>query len=129
MTDEKQGGGFGWFVLGLGIGAALGLLYAPKAGSEMRDDLAEGVREGGEYLRQKSRVAADQVSNLVGVGKDQVGEYIDRGKEAVARGRTQLGEYVDRGRQTVTEHADRVSAAVEAGKRAYRTTTAGDDRI
>ena len=35
-----RGSGFGWFLIGLGIGAAVGVLYAPKAGHETREDLA-----------------------------------------------------------------------------------------
>ena len=57
MTDEEQGGsgsGFGWFLVGLGIGAAIGVLYAPQAGTETRESLAESARERAEYLKQKS---------------------------------------------------------------------------
>ena len=61
MTDEEQGGSanaFGWFLVGLGIGAAVGVLYAPQAGTETREGLAEGARERAEYLKQKSKDAA-----------------------------------------------------------------------
>ena len=34
MTDDKQGSGFSWFVAGLGLGALLGVLYAPKAAAK-----------------------------------------------------------------------------------------------
>ncbi len=129
MTEEKQGGGFGWFLLGLGLGAAVGVLYAPKAGSETRDDLLEQARGSGEYLKQKSRVAADQVNNLVDSGKDQVSDYVNRGKQAVERGRSQWEDVVDRGRQAVSEHAGKVSAAVDAGKNAYQATTANQEKI
>src|SRR5579862_8323636 len=81
MSDEKQSSGFSWFVAGLGIGALLGVLYAPKSGRETREDLASGAREGTEYLKQRSREAADQVGVYVDKSKAQVGEYIDRGKE------------------------------------------------
>ena len=128
MSDKNQGGGFGWFLVGLGVGAAVGVLYSPKSGSEMRDDLFQGAREGGEYLKQKSRVAADQINNLVEVGKDQASAYVDRGKDAVERGRAQWENVVDRGRQVVTEQTGKVAAAVDAGKTAYRSTTAGEDR-
>jgi gas vesicle protein len=73
MTDEEQGGsvsGFGWFLVGLGIGAAIGVLYAPQAGTETRESLAESARERAEYLKQKSRDAAAQVNTYVDAGKD-----------------------------------------------------------
>ena len=125
MTEETQGGGFGWFVLGLGLGAAVGLLYAPKAGSEMRDDLLEQARGSGEYIKQKSRVAADQVNNLVDAGS----EYVDRGKQVVERGRSQWEDVVGRGRKVVSEQAGKVSAAVDAGKNAYQATTASEGKV
>ena len=127
MADEKQGGGFGWFLLGLGIGAAVGVLYAPKAGTETRDELLEQARGGGDYLKQKSRVAADQVNTLIEVGKDRVNEYVDKSKQAVERGRSQWESVVDRGRKVVSEQAEKVSAAVDAGKHAYIATTARED--
>jgi gas vesicle protein len=129
MTEEKQGGGFGWFLLGLGIGAAVGVLYAPKPGSETRDGLRQQAREGGEYIKQKSREAADQMNNLIDVGKDQVGDYVEKGKQAVDRGRAQWESVVDRGRQVAQEQAGKVSAAVDAGKHAYKSTTAKEDFI
>jgi hypothetical protein len=45
IEDNGGGSGFGWFLVGLGIGAAIGVLYAPQAGTETRENLAEGARE------------------------------------------------------------------------------------
>jgi gas vesicle protein len=126
MTDEEQGGsgnGFGWFLVGLGIGAAIGVLYAPTAGTETRESLAESAREHAEYVKQKSRDAAAQVNTYVDAGKEQFGEYVVRGKQAVDKGRSQVEAYVDRGRKVVAKHAEKVSAAVDAGKNAYTATT------
>src|ERR1700742_1387394 len=108
MSDEKQSGGFSWFLAGLGLGALLGVLYAPKAGRETREELASSAREGTEYLKQRSREAADQVS-----------EYVDRGKEYVDRSKSQLNDLVSQGKHFVNEQGDRVQAAVEAGRQAY----------
>ena len=36
-----------------GIGALVGILYAPKAGRETREDIATGAREGTEYLKAR----------------------------------------------------------------------------
>ena len=35
MADQ-DGGGFVWFLAGLGLGGLIGVLYAPRAGSEIR---------------------------------------------------------------------------------------------
>jgi gas vesicle protein len=133
MSDENQdngGSGFGWFLVGLGIGAAIGVLFAPQAGTDTRETLAESARERAEYLKQKSREAAAQVNTYVDAGKDHFGEYVERGKQAVATGRSQVEDYVDRGRKVVAKHASKVSAAVDAGKNAYTATTAPiDERI
>jgi gas vesicle protein len=126
MTDEEQGGsgnGFGWFLVGLGIGAAIGVLYAPQAGTETRESLAESARERTEYLKQKSRDAAAQVNTYVDAGKEQLGDYVVRGKQAVERGRSQVETYIEQGRKVVAKQAEKVSAAVDAGKNAYTATT------
>jgi gas vesicle protein len=123
MSEEKQSSGFSWFLAGLGIGALIGVLYAPRAGKETRDELVSSAREGTEYLKQRGREAADQMGDLVDRGKAQVTEYVGRGKEYVERGRAQWDEFVNQGRQFVSDQTNKVSAAVEAGKQAYQSTT------
>ncbi len=113
MSEESKISGLGWFVAGLGVGALVGILYAPKAGRETREDLITGAKEGTEYLRNRTRQAAEQVSTLVDKSKEQVGEYVDRG-------RAQWEEFVERGKNLVTEQTTRVSAAVDAGRQAYQ---------
>jgi len=120
MAEETQSSsGFSWFLAGLGIGALIGVLYAPKAGKETREDLAASAREGSDYLRQRSREAADQINQIVDRGKAQVSEYVDRGKEYIDRGRAQWDDFVAQSRQFVSDQTDKVSAAVDAGREAY----------
>jgi gas vesicle protein len=128
MADETQSSsGFSWFLAGLGIGALIGVLYAPKAGKETREDLAASAREGSEYLRQRSREAADQINQIVDRSKAQVSEYVDRGKEYIDRSRAQWDDFVAQGRQFVSDQSEKVSAAVDAGKEAYRHTSATNE--
>jgi gas vesicle protein len=44
--SDRDGSGFLWFLAGLGIGAAVGILYAPKAGGELRQQLRDAAEEG-----------------------------------------------------------------------------------
>ena len=117
MSDRSNG--FSWFLAGLGIGALVGVLYAPKSGRETREEILSSAREGSDYLRDRSRQAAGQVNEYVDRGRTRVNEYVDRG-------RAQWDTYVNQGRHFVNEQADKVSAAVEAGKQAYQTAAAGN---
>jgi gas vesicle protein len=126
MAEENKAYGLAWFLAGLGVGALVGILYAPKSGKELREDIASGAREGTEYVRTRSKQAAEQVGAFVDKSKDQVGEYVDRGREAVDRGRAQWEEFVERGKNVVTDQAGRVTAAVEAGRQAYKSTSTAD---
>lgn len=123
MAEDSKSYGLAWFLAGLGVGALVGILYAPKSGRETREGIAHGAREGTEYLRAKTRQAADEVSAMVDKGKAQVGEYVDRSREVFDRGRTQWEEFVQRGKNLVTEQSDRVSAAVDAGRQAYQNAS------
>jgi gas vesicle protein len=127
MADESSAYGLAWFLAGVGIGALVGILYAPKSGAETREDLANGAREGSEYLRTRSRQAADDVNAFVNRSKEQVGTLVDKSKEQVGdyvdRGRAQWEEFVERGKNVVADQTGRVTAAVEAGRQAYNTAT------
>ena len=46
--------GLSSFLLGLGVGVAIGMLFAPKSGSETRKLIKNKAGEGGEYIKQRS---------------------------------------------------------------------------
>jgi gas vesicle protein len=135
MADnESSVSGFGWFLAGLGVGALIGVLYAPKAGSETREDLVAGAleaRDKAAVLAQQAKERATdlaqqaqaQAQALAAQGKQQLDGYVDRGKEYYEKGRNQWSEYVEKGKGLAKEHHDKVAAAIDAGKEAYVTTT------
>lgn len=84
-----------YFFLGLGLGVAVGVLFAPKSGTETRELLRSKAEEGGEYVRRRG----DEL-------KQTATGALDRGKQEIGRRKEHL------------------TAAVEAGKQAYREATA-----
>lgn len=54
---------------GLAAGAALGILFAPEAGTETRDKLSESLASLGDSIKA---TAAEQLDKLTGVIKDKV---------------------------------------------------------
>jgi gas vesicle protein len=124
MADNDNGvSGLGWFLAGLGVGALVGVLYAPKAGKETREDIVASALDAKDRAAVLAQQAKDRAADLAAQGKEQVGQYVDRGKEYYERGRTQWAQYVEKGKGLVQEHQEKVSAAIDAGKDAYANAT------
>lgn len=96
MREDDSNNGLLWFLTGLGLGAVIGVLYAPKSGAETRRALAEGAEQGREYLSQRGTEAREHVS-----------QFVDRGRDVLNRQREQL------------------NSALEAGRQAYRDAVTG----
>jgi gas vesicle protein len=129
MAEDTKAYGLAWFLAGLGVGALVGILYAPKSGRETREGLVTGAREGTEFLRERTRQAAEQVGTLVEKSKEHMGDYVERGRDVVDRGRAQWEEFVERGKTLVSDQSTRVTAAVDAGRQAYKTAAAPEEPI
>ena len=56
MADNDSNN-IGWFLAGLGLGALVGVLYAPKSGKETRDSIVQGAMEGRDYVVSRGRQA------------------------------------------------------------------------
>lgn len=69
------------FALGAGLGAAVALLLTPRAGEELRDDIA-GVRDGVNQARRAGRALKRRAQRAVDLAKDQVLDAIDAGDRA-----------------------------------------------
>ena len=75
--EESGGGGFLIGLLcGTALGAAIGLMFAPKTGSEIRQTLYDSTGD----IRRKAYDAYGQAS-------DQVNNIVSKGRQAVERGR------------------------------------------
>ncbi len=77
MSDD-DGSKFGFFLAGLGIGAILALLFAPKSGEETRRLIAGKAEEGRDYLTSKGRELREQAEDLMERGKDRLTQEKER---------------------------------------------------
>ena len=101
-----------YLLIGGGIGAVIALLFAPKSGVELREDIADATRKGIE----KGKEAASQIQERAGeyyeVGKDRANEIYQSGRE-------RAGEIAQKARTAAANTANPFTAAIEAGKDAY----------
>lgn len=90
MSDNDSSS-IGWFLAGLGLGALVGVLYAPKSGREVRDSIRQAANDGRDFVSTRGQELRGQVDQWVAKGKD-----------------------------TVSRSKEQISSAVEAGRQAYR---------
>ena len=92
---DNEGGGGGSFVMGLltgtVLGAGLGMLFAPKAGSELRGQLSE---QAGNLKNDGVGAVAERASETAGDLADRGREMYDKARDAVARGADEAQRYV-----------------------------------
>ena len=120
MADNSNNSsGLGWFLAGLGLGAIVGVLYAPKSGRETREDLVNGALDAKERAAALAQQGMEKANDYVDQGKHVAGDYVDRGKEYYEKGRSQWTQYVEKGKSLVQDQQDKLVAAVEAGKEVY----------
>ena len=90
--EREEGGGS--FLMGLlagtVLGAGLGMLFAPKSGSELRSQLGSQIADQTGRLRD----VADQTYSQA---TDKVSQMVDRGREAYDRARSSVGNMAPAG--------------------------------
>ena len=85
---DNVGSKVSFFLVGVGIGALLGVLFAPKSGDETRDYLAKRADEGRDFAQKTARELRERADDL-----------IERGKDVAARKRESLTAAVEAGRE------------------------------
>ena len=92
---DNVGSKVSYFLVGLGVGALVGVLFAPKSGEETREYLLKRADEGRDFAQRKARELRERADDL-----------IERGKEVASR------------------QKETISAAVEGAREAYRREAA-----
>lgn len=122
QTERRRGASGGasdtgarltYLLVGAGVGAIVALLFAPKSGHELRGDIADATRKGIDRTRE----AATQIGERAG---DYYEGARDRATEIYSASREKAGEVASAAREVAQRRGGSLSAAIEAGKEAYR---------
>lgn len=101
-----------YLLIGGGIGAIVALLFAPKAGVELRGDIADATRKGIEKGKETASQLQERAGEYYEVSRERAGEFVSTAQEKAGA----LGE---KAKAAAARTANPFTAAVEAGKDAY----------
>lgn len=91
--DNEGSGGGGGFMMGLltgtVLGAGLGMLLAPKAGSELRGAIGEQAKNLGNAASEQYKKASETAGTWAERGR----EMVDKAREAVTHGADEARSY------------------------------------
>jgi gas vesicle protein len=95
---ESAGSKASFFLVGLGIGALIGILFAPKSGEDTREYLTSKADEGRDYAQRKARELRERAEDL-----------LERSKEIMSRQKDSLTAAVDAGKDAYTREKSKAS--------------------
>lgn len=82
------------FIAGAAIGAGLALLYAPKSGREMRENILDLTEDAVDKIKEYAKEAQEKIKTAVEDGKETFAEKksvlasaIEAGREAMQKER------------------------------------------
>lgn len=96
MSENNGASKVAYFLVGMGLGAIVALLFAPRAGKETRDFIAQKADEGREYVSARGREIRKQAEDAV-----------EKAKDVVAKQKDQLSAALEAGKQAYTEEKNK----------------------
>lgn len=115
--DDNRGlsmliAGFG---LGTLVGTVIGLLVAPKAGRELRADIAEYSKD---YYDKAKKYGQETYES----GRERARQAYESGRERAKEYSARVGEKIGDARENIGKTAQRVGKSVKTGVEAARET-------
>jgi gas vesicle protein len=120
MSDryDRSGDGSGNFVMGLlagaVVGAGLALLFAPKKGADLRNQLSDQADALANQAQEGYRKVANSAGQWADKGKVAAGDLADRGKDLYGQAREAVAHGADEAQKYVRETAAKADGAIPA---------------
>jgi gas vesicle protein len=87
-------GDIGNFLIGVGMGATIAMLFAPSSGTKTRGQLRKAAADGATYVKRCGETTRESVLDVMERGKDQIGRYKEGVAASIKRGSQAFGRVV-----------------------------------
>lgn len=102
-------------IAGVGVGAALGVLFAPKSGKKTREDIANAAKEGIDFVSENVNTAMKAIRDKSEELKDAVVEKYDKfSNKNIAEA---IPENIDKLEEKIEETKEKVKKKAKVIKR------------
>jgi gas vesicle protein len=120
MSDSSNHNLLLGFLSGALVGGIVALLYAPKPGKELRDDLLKKGGDIADDLEVYIQDAQEKAKIIINEGKEKSTALISDAKKRADTLLQDAEGILTGARQKVTEEGDKLKTAVKAGVDTYR---------
>ena len=121
------------FLAGGAIGAMLALLYAPKSGKELRNDIRaktdDYLDDAEKFIAEAKHKASELINEgkkrsekLIFDAKSKSGELLKDAEKIFSDAKTKASTTVHQGKEFIEDESARLKSAVKAGVDAYKET-------
>jgi len=118
--SERNGDLLKGLIIGGLIGAALGILYAPKSGKETREDIAHKTEDLLNKAKEEYEKALAKSKAVYELTVKRFQELELSAKEKVAEVEGKVNEFAQQSAEVVQDNKNRLKKALDAGVEAYR---------
>lgn len=117
---ERESGGVGSLFMGIAIGAAVALLFAPHSGTETRRRIRRKARRAQAAAQEFVEEVGGSVSETIGSARERVELGLDDARSAIELKKEQVSRAMEAGREAARQAREDLERRIAETKAAYR---------